>query len=105
MGLVRNTFRSEKIVLNPHIQGAAGTSTNMAANEVIANRALELMGFAKGRYEHCDPHNHVNCSQSTNDAYPTALHIAIFLLSAKLIIGAGRRQLYDGQSTDEVRIM
>lgn len=67
------------------IQGGAGTSTNMAANEVIANRALEFMGFAKGDYEHCDPHNHVNCSQSTNDAYPTALHIAIFLLNAKLI--------------------
>jgi len=67
------------------IQGGAGTSTNMAANEVIANRALERMGFAKGQYQHCDPHNHVNCSQSTNDAYPTALHVAIFLLNEKLI--------------------
>src|SRR3974390_2237173 len=67
------------------IQGGAGTSTNMAANEVIANRALELMGFKKGQYEHCDPHNHVNCGQSTNDAYPTALHVAIFLLNEKLI--------------------
>jgi len=67
------------------IQGGAGTSTNMAANEVIANRALEFMGHAKGEYEHCDPHNHVNCSQSTNDAYPTALHIAIVLLNAKLV--------------------
>jgi aspartate ammonia-lyase len=67
------------------IQGGAGTSTNMAANEVIANRALEFMGFAKGQYQHCDPHNHVNGSQSTNDAYPTALHIAIFLLNTKLI--------------------
>jgi aspartate ammonia-lyase len=66
------------------IQGGAGTSTNMAANEVIANRALEFMGFTKGQYEHCDPHNHVNCSQSTNDAYPTALHIAVFLLNARL---------------------
>src|SRR5436309_6764779 len=44
------------------IQGGAGTSTNMAANEVIANRALEFMGFTKGQYEYCDPHNHVNCS-------------------------------------------
>ncbi|HXZ80878.1 MAG TPA: aspartate ammonia-lyase [Terriglobales bacterium] len=67
------------------IQGGAGTSTNMAANEVIANRALEFMGFQKGQYEHCDPHNHVNCSQSTNDAYPTALHIAIFLLNSRLV--------------------
>jgi len=67
------------------IQGGAGTSTNMAANEVIANRALEFMGHRKGQYEYCDPHNHVNCSQSTNDAYPTALHVAIFLLNGKLI--------------------
>jgi len=65
-------------------QGGAGTSTNMAANEVIANRALEFMGFAKGQYQHCDPHDHVNGSQSTNDAYPTALHVAIFLLNEKL---------------------
>src|SRR5215471_11965604 len=63
------------------IQGGAGTSTNMAANEVVANRALECMGFAKGQYQHCDPHNHVNRSQSTNDAYPTALQVAIFLLN------------------------
>jgi len=67
------------------IQGGAGTSTNMAANEVIANRALEFMGHAKGEYQHCDPHNHVNCSQSTNDAYPTAVHFAIFLLNGKLV--------------------
>jgi aspartate ammonia-lyase len=67
------------------IQGGAGTSTNMAANEVIANRALEIMGFAKGQYQHCDPHNHVNCAQSTNDAYPTSLHVAIFLLNGKLV--------------------
>ena len=67
------------------IQGGAGTSTNMAANEVIANRALEFMGFSKGDYEHCDPHNHVNCSQSTNDAYPTSLHVAVFLLNGKLL--------------------
>ena len=67
------------------IQGGAGTSTNMAANEVIANRALELMGHKKGEYQYCDPHNHVNCAQSTNDAYPTALHVAVFLLNEKLI--------------------
>ena len=66
------------------IQGGAGTSTNMAANEVIANRALEFMGFGKGQYQRCDPHNHVNCSQSTNDAYPTALHVSIFLLNTKV---------------------
>jgi aspartate ammonia-lyase len=85
------------------IQGGAGTSTNMAANEVIANRALELMGFRKGMYQHCDPHNHVNCSQSTNDAYPTALHIAIFLLNEKLL--AQLRKLVDAfrRKGDEFR--
>ncbi len=67
------------------LQGGAGTSTNMNANEVIANRALELMGYEKGQYEHCDPHDHINCSQSTNDAYPTALHVAMVLSNARLI--------------------
>ncbi|MBK8167422.1 MAG: aspartate ammonia-lyase [bacterium] len=59
------------------IQGGAGTSTNMNANEVIANRALELLGHDKGEYVHCHPNNHVNLSQSTNDAYPTALRVAL----------------------------
>jgi aspartate ammonia-lyase len=66
-------------------QGGAGTSTNMNANEVIANRALELMGKSKGDYESCSPHDHVNCSQSTNDAYPSALHIALALGNRKLL--------------------
>ncbi|MDO7252841.1 aspartate ammonia-lyase [Helicobacter cappadocius] len=60
------------------IQGGAGTSTNMNANEVIANIALELMGHKKGEYEYCHPNDHVNLSQSTNDAYPTALRIALY---------------------------
>ena len=55
------------------IQGGAGTTTNMNANEVIANRALELMGHARGEYQYCSPNDHVNRSQSTNDAYPTAI--------------------------------
>ena len=59
------------------IQGGAGTSVNMNANEVIANVALELMDKPKGQYEFCHPNNHVNCSQSTNDAYPTAFRIAL----------------------------
>lgn len=58
------------------IQGGAGTSTNMNANEVIANRALEHLGFNKGEYEHLHPNDHVNASQSTNDVYPTALKVA-----------------------------
>ena len=59
------------------IQGGAGTSTNMNANEVIANRALELLGHERGAYAHCHPNNHVNLSQSTNDVYPTAVKLAL----------------------------
>ncbi|ADD68826.1 aspartate ammonia-lyase [Denitrovibrio acetiphilus DSM 12809] len=66
-------------------QGGAGTSTNMNANEVIANVALEIMGFEKGDYNHCHPNNHVNCSQSTNDAYPTAFRIALHFELRKLM--------------------
>ncbi len=58
------------------VQGGAGTSTNMNANEVIANRALELLGRQRGEYQYCHPNNHVNLSQSTNDVYPTAVRIA-----------------------------
>jgi aspartate ammonia-lyase len=58
------------------IQGGAGTSTNMNANEVIANRALEHLGHARGEYQHLHPNDHVNASQSTNDVYPTALRLA-----------------------------
>ena len=63
--------------LTDMIQGGAGTSVNMNANEVIANVALEMMGKAKGDYDYCHPNNHVNFSQSTNDAYPTAFRIAL----------------------------
>ncbi len=66
------------------IQGGAGTSTNMNANEVIANRALEIMGHQRGEYEFCHPNNHVNLSQSTNDAYPTAIKIALLKNNKKL---------------------
>ena len=58
------------------IQGGAGTSTNMNANEVICNRALEHLGHEKGRYDVLHPNDHVNASQSTNDVYPTALRLA-----------------------------
>ncbi|HTM31245.1 MAG TPA: aspartate ammonia-lyase [Vicinamibacterales bacterium] len=67
------------------LQGGAGTSTNMNANEVIANRALELMGHHRGDYAHCNPHDHVNASQSTNDAYPTALHVGLALGNGRLV--------------------
>lgn len=59
------------------IQGGAGTSTNMNVNEVVANLALEYMGHAKGSYQFISPNDHVNCSQSTNDAYPTAFRVAL----------------------------
>jgi aspartate ammonia-lyase len=61
------------------IQGGAGTSTNMNANEVIANRALEILGHARGEYQFIHPNQHVNMSQSTNDVYPTAIRLAILL--------------------------
>jgi aspartate ammonia-lyase len=71
------------------LQGGAGTSTNMNANEVIANRALELMGHQKGEYRYCDPHDHVNASQSTNDAYPSALHVGMALGNVQLVAAIG----------------
>ena len=67
------------------IQGGAGTSTNMNANEVIANIALEHLGKQKGEYQFCSPNDHVNLSQSTNDAYPSALKIALFEMNKPLV--------------------
>lgn len=67
------------------IQGGAGTSTNMNANEVIANIALEHLGKQKGEYQFCSPNDHVNLSQSTNDAYPTALKLALFNMNKPLV--------------------
>ncbi len=71
------------------MQGGAGTSTNMNANEVIANRGLEILGHAKGQYTHLHPNDDVNCSQSTNDAYPTAIKIGV-ILSLADTLGAMR---------------
>src|SRR5690606_34178600 len=67
------------------IQGGAGTSTNMNANEVIANRALEMLGHPRGEYDIVHPLNHVNLSQSTNDVYPTAIKIALHLAIDQLL--------------------
>ncbi len=67
------------------VQGGAGTSTNMNINEVVANRALEIMGYGKGNYAVIHPNNHVNMGQSTNDAYPTAVKIATILSTERLI--------------------
>jgi aspartate ammonia-lyase len=66
-------------------QGGAGTSTNMNANEVIANVALELSGHKKGEYQFIEPHDDLNMSQSTNDSYPTAIKVALVLRNEKLI--------------------
>lgn len=67
------------------MQGGAGTSVNMNANEVLANIALGIMGHEKGDYKHCSPNDHVNCGQSTNDAYPTAIHYAVIRMNKTLV--------------------
>ena len=69
----------DQFIVDP-IQGGAGTSTNMNANEVIANRALEILGYKKSSYEIIHPNNHVNMSQSTNDVYPTAIKLTLYEL-------------------------
>lgn len=74
----------DQFIVDP-IQGGAGTSTNMNANEVIANRALEILGEAKGNYDIVHPNIHVNMAQSTNDAVPTAIHIALLRQIDQLI--------------------
>lgn len=66
-------------------QGGAGTSTNMNANEVITNRALEIMGYERGDYKHLSPNDHTNHSQSTNDAYPTAIHLGLYKTYVEMI--------------------
>src|SRR5262250_2532674 len=70
--------RREQFVTD-FIQGGAGTSTNMNANEVIANLALERLGHKKGEYQYVNPNDHVNFGQSTNDTYPTAFRLALIL--------------------------
>lgn len=102
--------------LSDMIQGGAGTTVNMNANEVIANRALEIMGYQHGEYQFCSPNDHVNASQSTNDAYPTAFHFGVYIKSQELmkamelfinslenkarefahVVKMGRTQLQDG---------
>jgi aspartate ammonia-lyase len=66
-------------------QGGAGTSTNMNANEVLANVGLELTGHKKGEYQYLEPHDDLNMSQSTNDSYPTAIKVALILRNDKLV--------------------
>jgi aspartate ammonia-lyase len=83
------------------IQGGAGTSTNMNANEVIANRALEHLGHPKGRYEALHPNDHVNASQSTNDVYPTALRLAAwFGIDELLVAMAALRGAFEAKALE-----
>ncbi|MDL2316053.1 aspartate ammonia-lyase [Desulfovibrio sp. OttesenSCG-928-A18] len=87
------------------IQGGAGTSMNMNANEVIANVALEMLGKAKGDYAVINPNDHVNCSQSTNDAYPTAFRLALILRLesyAKALLALQERFAEKGVEFDRV---
>jgi aspartate ammonia-lyase len=75
----------DQFIVDP-IQGGAGTSINMNANEVIANRAIEIIGGQKGDYSVVSPNTHVNMAQSTNDAFPTAIHIGTLSLLEKLLV-------------------
>ena len=72
------------------VQGGAGTSVNMNANEVIANRALELMGYEKGDYQHCWPNDHCNCGQSANDVYPTTIRLTFIEMNKQLVAALER---------------
>ncbi|MGW1163629.1 aspartate ammonia-lyase [Streptomyces sp. NPDC002519] len=83
------------------IQGGAGTSTNMNANEVIANRALELLGRPRGEYSALHPLDHVNLGQSTNDVYPTAVKLALDAHIAELLVAlAGLRAAFETKAAE-----
>ncbi|MBO9130857.1 aspartate ammonia-lyase [Bacillus sp. 165] len=90
----------DQFIVDP-IQGGAGTSINMNTNEVIANRALEILGKEKGDYKTISPNTHVNMAQSTNDAFPTGIHIAVLDMLEQLLITM--EQLHDafGEKANE----
>lgn len=89
-----------QFIVDP-IQGGAGTSINMNANEVIANRALEILGKDKGDYQTISPNSHVNMSQSTNDAFPTAIHIAVLNLVDELLVTMEKMQAVFQQKAEQ----
>ncbi len=91
---------NSEFIVDP-IQGGAGTSINMNANEVIANRALEIMGKEKGDYQSISPNSHVNMSQSTNDAFPTAIHIAVLHLVDELLVTMENMQAVFHQKAEQ----
>lgn len=86
--IIEGNFRNDFPV--DMMQGGAGTSVNMNANEVIANRALEIMGHDKGEYLYCSPNDHVNCAQSTNDVYPTTIRLALIRMNKTLVTSLGK---------------
>lgn len=88
------------------IQGGAGTSTNMNANEVIANRALEILGFERGEYDTLHPNEHVNIGQSTNDVYPTAIKLALqFEIDTLLKAMAYLREAFAAKAEEFRRVL
>ncbi|WP_282776357.1 MULTISPECIES: aspartate ammonia-lyase [unclassified Nocardia] len=97
---IRDGRLHDQFPIDP-IQGGAGTSTNMNANEVIANRALEILGFERGHYAELDPLDHVNLGQSTNDVYPTAVNLAVVQHIRKLSAAlAGLADAFDAKSVE-----
>ena len=102
--LIRGEHHDQFVV--DMIQGGAGTSTNMNANEVIANLALEYMGHAKGEYRYLHPNNDVNMAQSTNDAYPTAIRLGLLLGHDTLLASLDSLvQAFAGKSTEFAHIL
>ena len=88
------------------IQGGAGTSTNMNANEVIANRGLEHLGHMKGEYQYLHPLEHVNMSQSTNDVYPTAVKVALHFGIQRLVEAmAGLRGAFERKAREFAQVL
>jgi len=80
---MRNGKFDKDVIVDP-LQGGAGTSTNMNINEIIANRALEILGYKKGEYHIISPLDHVNLNQSTNDVYPTSVKLSILFMLNEL---------------------
>ena len=102
--LIAGRFHDQFVV--DVIQGGAGTSTNMNANEVIANLALERLGFDKGRYDVLHPNDHVNASQSTNDVYPTAVRLALWAGIDRLLVSmASLRVSFEAKAHEFERVL
>src|SRR5690554_4200627 len=97
---IRNGALHQEFVVDM-IQGGAGTSTNMNANEVICNRALEILGYERGQYKYLHPNEDVNMAQSTNDVYPTALRIAtLFFMDGMLAAMRHLRETFDAKAVE-----